>query len=40
MAAFGERLSDEEAAALLSYVRSSWNNKEGVVTAEQIAKQR
>jgi mono/diheme cytochrome c family protein len=40
MPAFGEKLSDEEAAALLSYVRSSWNNKEGAVTAEQIAKQR
>jgi mono/diheme cytochrome c family protein len=40
MPAFGEKLSDEEAAALLSYVRSSWNNKEGAVTADQIAKQR
>ena len=40
MPAFGEKLSDEEAAALLSYVRSAWNNKEGTVTVEQVAKQR
>jgi mono/diheme cytochrome c family protein len=40
MPAFGEKLSDEEAAALLSYVRSSWGNKEGAVTEDQIAKQR
>jgi mono/diheme cytochrome c family protein len=40
MPAFGEKLSDEEAAALLSYVRGSWGNKEGAVTEDQIAKQR
>jgi mono/diheme cytochrome c family protein len=40
MPAFGEKLNDEEAAALLSYVRNSWNNKAGAVAAEQIAKQR
>jgi mono/diheme cytochrome c family protein len=40
MPAFGEKLSDEEAAALLSYVRGSWGNKEGAVTQEQVAKQR
>jgi mono/diheme cytochrome c family protein len=40
MPAFGEKLSDEEAAALLSYVRSAWNNNEGAVTVEQVAKQR
>ena len=40
MPAFEEKLSDEEAAALLSYVRRSWGNKEGAVTEEQVAKQR
>lgn len=40
MPAFGEKLSDEEAAALISYVRSAWGNNEGGVTAEQVAKQR
>jgi mono/diheme cytochrome c family protein len=40
MPAFGEKLSDEEAAALLTYVRSAWSNQEGSVTAEQIARQR
>jgi mono/diheme cytochrome c family protein len=40
MPAFGEKLSDEEAAALLTYVRSAWSNQERAVTAEQIAKQR
>jgi mono/diheme cytochrome c family protein len=40
MPAFGEKLSDEEAAALLSYVRASWGNKAGAVTEEQIANQR
>jgi len=40
MPAFEEKLSDEEAAALLSYVRGSWGNKEGAVTEEQVAKQR
>jgi mono/diheme cytochrome c family protein len=40
MPAFGEKLSDEDAAALLTYVRSAWSNQEAAVTAEQIAKQR
>jgi mono/diheme cytochrome c family protein len=40
MPAFGDKLSDEEAAALLSYVRASWGNKEGAVTEEQVAGQR
>jgi mono/diheme cytochrome c family protein len=38
--AFEEKLSDEEAAALLSYVRGSWGNREGAVTEEQVVKQR
>jgi mono/diheme cytochrome c family protein len=40
MPAFGDQLSDEEAAALLSYVRASWGNREGAVTEEQVAGQR
>jgi mono/diheme cytochrome c family protein len=40
MPAFGEKLSDEEAAALLSYVRASWGNREGAVTEQQVAEQR
>lgn len=40
MPAFEEKLSDEEAAALLSYVRGSWGNREGAVTEEQVVKQR
>jgi mono/diheme cytochrome c family protein len=40
MPAFGEKLTDAEAAALLSYVRASWGNTEGAVTEEQIARQR
>ncbi|HEY2464479.1 MAG TPA: cytochrome c [Steroidobacteraceae bacterium] len=40
MPAFGGKLSDADAAALLSYVRGSWGNKEGAVTEDQIARQR
>jgi mono/diheme cytochrome c family protein len=40
MEAYGEKLSDEEIAALASYVRSAWSNKAGAVTAAQVAKQR
>ena len=40
MPAFGEKLSDEDAAALLSYVRNIWSNKAGAVTEDQVAKQR
>jgi mono/diheme cytochrome c family protein len=40
MDAFGEKLTDEEVAALASYLRSAWNNKGGAVTAAQVAKQR
>jgi mono/diheme cytochrome c family protein len=37
---FAHKLSDEEAAALLTYVRNSWGNKASEVTPEQVAKQR
>ena len=40
MEAFGEKLSDDEIAALASYLRNAWNNKGGEVTATQVAKQR
>ena len=33
-------LDDEEIAALASYVRSTWGNTAGKVTAKQVAKQR
>jgi mono/diheme cytochrome c family protein len=40
MTAFGDDLRDEEIAAVASYVRASWGNKGGAVSAEQVAKQR
>ena len=40
MEAYGDKLTDEEIAQLASYVRSTWNNKGGAVTAKQVAKQR
>jgi mono/diheme cytochrome c family protein len=40
MEAYGEKLSDEEVAALASYLRSAWHNKGGEVTAKQVSGQR
>ena len=40
MEPFGDKLNDEEVAALISYVRSAWGNKGGAVTPAQVAKQR
>ncbi len=40
MPAFGSRFSDEELAALVSYVRTSWNNSFGAVSAEDVASAR
>ncbi len=40
MEAYGEKLSDEEVAALASYLRSAWRNQGGEVTARQVAQQR
>lgn len=37
MPAFGGRFSDEEIAALVSYVRTSWGNGYGAVTAAEVA---
>jgi mono/diheme cytochrome c family protein len=40
MEAFGDRLSDEDVAALASFVMNAWNNQAGTVTAQQVALQR
>jgi len=40
MRAFGERMTDEEIAAVSNYVRSSWNNQGSKVSAKDVAKQR
>lgn len=39
MEANGDKLSDE-VAALASYLRCTWNDMGGAVTAAQVAKQR
>ncbi len=40
MPAFGDRLSDEEVAALAGYIRNSWGNGFGPVTAADVAARR
>jgi mono/diheme cytochrome c family protein len=40
MDAFGDRMSDQEIAALLTYVRNTWGNHAGPVNADQVLKQR
>jgi mono/diheme cytochrome c family protein len=40
MTPFGEKLADEEVAAIASYLRSAWGNVGGAVTEEQVSKQR
>jgi mono/diheme cytochrome c family protein len=40
MGAYTDKLSDEDAAALLTFVRNSWGNQAAEVTAEQVGKQR
>jgi mono/diheme cytochrome c family protein len=40
MPAFGRRLSDDEVAALLSYVRSAWGNEAEAVSPEDVAEVR
>jgi mono/diheme cytochrome c family protein len=37
---FGDKLADEEIAAIASYLRNSWGNVGGAVTEEQVARQR
>ena len=40
MAAMGATYSDEDLAAVLSYIRNAWGNKAPFVTAEQVKKVR
>ncbi|WP_202962354.1 c-type cytochrome [Congregibacter litoralis] len=40
MESYANKLSDEQAAALLSYIRSAWGHKAGAVSPEQVARQR
>lgn len=40
MPAFGKRLSDEDIAALATYLRDAFGNKAGAVTAEEVYAQR
>lgn len=40
MTPFGQKLSDEQAAALFSYLRNSWGNQASAVSAEDIARLR
>jgi hypothetical protein len=37
MPGLGQRLNDEEIAAILTYVRSAWGNAAGPVTAAEVA---
>ena len=37
MPAFGRRLSDDETAALLSFVRSAWGNEAEAISSEDVA---
>ncbi len=36
MPAMGAAMSDEDLAAVLTYIRSSWGNKDGPVTADEV----
>jgi mono/diheme cytochrome c family protein len=38
MAAMGMALSDDDLAGVLTYIRSSWGNKAGVVTGDDVKK--
>jgi cytochrome c oxidase cbb3-type subunit II len=40
MPAFGPTLSDEEIAAVVSYIRNAWGNEASIVTPEQVAEAR
>jgi mono/diheme cytochrome c family protein len=40
MEAYANKLSDEQVAALLSYMRSTWGHEAGAVSPEQVAAQR
>jgi len=36
----GQPMNDADVAAVLTYVRSSWGNKAGAVSADSVAKER
>jgi mono/diheme cytochrome c family protein len=40
MPGFGQSLSDQQIAAVASYIRTSWGNKYGEVKPEEIAQMR
>ena len=40
MAAFGKQLSDTDIAAVISYERSSWGNKSGIVQPAEVKARR
>jgi mono/diheme cytochrome c family protein len=40
MEGFGDKLADEEIAALATYLRNTWGNSADPVTADQVARQR
>lgn len=40
MPAFREQLSDQEIAAVLSFVRTAWGNQGGTVSAQAVGKLR
>ena len=40
MESFGQKLSDDNAAALLTYIRSAWGNDASAISPDQVAAQR
>jgi mono/diheme cytochrome c family protein len=40
MPAFADKLSDQQIAAVATYVRNSWGNKFGAVSAQEVAQAR
>ena len=40
MEGFGDKLADDEIAALASFLRNSWGNTGSAVTADQVTRQR
>jgi mono/diheme cytochrome c family protein len=40
MEGFGDKLADDEIATLATFLRGTWGNTAGPVTADQVAKQR
>ncbi len=40
MPAFGPKLSDQQIAAVATYVRNSWGNRFGAIAPDQVAKMR